>query len=149
MTHLKGFTLVELLVVAALAAILAMLAYPGYTSYLVKARRTEAQMALLTLMQQQENFYTHYHTYVPFSADATDTEARRFRWWLGDSPAASAYEFSGHACPERSLQQCIELRASPGTARVNARFRDRDCETLTMDSRGAHGATGPMPRCWP
>ena len=149
MKHGDGFTLVELLVTMAIVAILALLAYPGYTSYLVKARRTEAQMALLTLMQQQEQFYTQHNTYLPFSAASSEPEAQRFRWWSGDAPAASAYELSGHACPDAPLQRCIELRATPGTVRVNGRFRDRDCETLTVTSTGALGATGPMQRCWP
>lgn len=149
MRHCEGFTLVELLVVMAVVGVLALIAYPGYTGYLVKARRTEAQMALLSLMQQQEQFYTHHNTYVPFSAESSDPEAQRFRWWSGAAPAASAYELSGHACPDAPLQRCIELRATPGTRRVNGRFRDHDCETLTMNSTGALGATGPMQRCWP
>lgn len=149
MRHYEGFTLVEMLVVMAVVAILALLAYPGYTSYLVKARRTEAQMALLTLMQQQEQFYTHHNTYVPFSAESSDPEAQRFRWWSGAAAATSAYELSGHACPDAPLQRCIELRATPGTPRVNGRFRDHDCETLTMSSTGVLEATGPMQRCWP
>lgn len=149
MKAMHAFSLVELLVVMAIVGILAMIAYPGYTSYLVKARRTEAQLALLTLMQQQENFYTHHNTYVPFSAESSDPDAQRFRWWLGDTPQASAYELSGQACAEQPLERCIELRAVPGTSRVNARFRDGDCETLTLTSVGQHGATGPMQRCWP
>jgi type IV pilus assembly protein PilE len=149
MKAMQAFSLVELLIVMAIVGILAMIAYPSYTGYLVKARRTEAQLALLTIMQQQENFYTHHNTYVPFSAESSEPEARRFRWWLGDTPQASAYELSAQACPDQPVERCIELRAAPGTSRVNARFRDRDCETLTMNSIGQRGASGPMERCWP
>lgn len=149
MKHAPGFSLVELLIVLAIISILVSIAYPGYTGYLVKARRAEAQLALLTLMQQQENFYLHHNTYMPFSAESTEAEARRFRWWSGESPVESAYELSGHACADISLQRCIELRATPGTSRVNGRFRDSDCETLTVNSTGAYGASGPLQRCWP
>ncbi|QYF93886.1 type IV pilin protein [Massilia sp. PAMC28688] len=149
MKPMQAFSLVELLVVMAIVAILAMLAYPSYTNYLVKARRAEAQMALLTLMQQQENFYTLHNTYVAFSAESGEGDARRFRWWSGDTPQASAYELSGQACLDQPLERCIELRAIPGTSRVNPRFRDPGCETLTLDSIGQRAATGPMARCWP
>ena len=145
----RGFTLTELLIVTAVVGILALIAYPSYAAYLTKARRAEAQMALLTLMQQQEQYYTHHHAYLPFGAEASEPEARRFRWWMGESAASSAYELSGHECPEQPLQRCIELRATPGTSRVNSRFRDRDCETLSMTSTGGQTASGPMARCWP
>lgn len=144
-----GFTLLEILVVLAIVGILASIAYPGYTAYLVKARRAEAQLALLTLMQQQENFHTNHNTYVAFSGPPTPSEDHAFRWWSGDSPARSAYEISAHACPEAPLQRCVELRATPGTERVNASFRDAECGTLTLNSVGQHGASGPRPGCWP
>ena len=41
------------------------------------------------------------------------------------------------------------LRARPGTASVDARFTDPECGTLTLDSRGAQGASGTSSRCWP
>lgn len=145
----RGFTLLELLIVVAIIGLLALIAYPGYLSYIVKARRTEAQLALLTLMQQQESHYTHHRTYVAFSADSTEPEAQRFRWWLGDQPTASAYEFSGQPCPDEPITRCIELRATPGTERVNSRFRDDDCQTLAISSSGGPRATGPQTRCWP
>lgn len=145
----RGFTLLEILIVVAIVGVLATVAYPGYLSYIAKARRTEAQLTLLTLMQQQENFFTHHNTYVAFSADATAPEAAHFRWWLGERPASSAYEYSGQACPDQPITRCIELRATPGTSRVNSRFRDEDCQTLIISSNGAPRASGPLARCWP
>lgn len=145
----RGFTLLDLLITTAIVGLLAAIAYPSYSSHIVKARRAEAQLAMLVLMQQQENFYTAHNTYVPFSADATEPEARRFRWYSGSTPQASAYEISGHTCGNAPLQRCIELRATPGTARVNAGFRDDDCQILVLDSIGQHRATGPRQGCWP
>lgn len=149
MRRQTGFTLAEILVVLAIVGILAAIAYPGYTSYLVKARRAEAQLALLTIMQQQENFHANHNTYVAFEGPPATPEARAFRWWSGDSPTRSAYEISAHACPDTPLQRCVELRATPGTARVNASFRDDECGILTLNSVGLHGASGPRKGCWP
>ncbi|WP_164248157.1 type IV pilin protein, partial [Stenotrophomonas maltophilia] len=58
----KGFTLVELMAVLAILAILAALVYPSYTQQVVKARRIEAQLALLDIMQRQEQYRALHHS---------------------------------------------------------------------------------------
>lgn len=144
-----AFTLVELLVVLATLLILAALAYPSYAGYIIKARRVQAQSALLQTMQDQERYYTQHNTYVAFSADSGGDDAKRFKWWLGNDARRSAYELSGRPCKQLPLQACIELHAEPGTARVDASFRDAECATLTLDSTGKHGAGGRQAGCWP
>lgn len=144
-----AFTLLEVMVVLVIVAILAALAYPSYTAYMIKARRAEAQVALLEAMQHQERYFSLNNTYLAFSADASGTDERRFPWWLGASPPRSAYELSGSACKDLTLQSCIELRAVPGTTRVDSNFRDAECETLTINSAGQHGASGKRAGCWP
>ena len=70
-------------------------------------------------------------------------------WWSGSAAASSAYELDAEACPERALRDCVQLRARPGTAKVDVRFRDAECGTLSLRSTGEQGASGPSPRCWP
>jgi type IV pilus assembly protein PilE len=152
-----GFTLVELLIVLAIMGILAAIALPSYGGYIVRTRRTEGQVALIEAMQREERYYSGHHTYIAFSASADDPAAAGFPWWSGENAATSSYELDGYACPGRTLTDCIEIRARPGTTRVDTRFRDPDCGALTLDSLGNHGAQG-MPdgrsggatgRCWP
>lgn len=145
----RGFSLIELMITLAVLAVLAALAYVNLSSYVVRARRVEAQVALLETMQEQERHFTRHHTYVAFSADNPDPDARRFRWHLGNQPAGSAYELQGQACAGQPITLCIELRAVPGSRRVNPDFRDAECGTLTMDSAGRLGAGGPGRKCWP
>jgi len=145
----KGFTLVELMAVLAILAILAALVYPSYAQQVVKARRIEAQLALLDLMQRQEQYRALHHSYLAFSIDTEDADTAQFPAWTGNSAATSAHELDGDACPGQEIAHCIELRARPGTANVDAGFADPDCGVLTLDSTGRQTAGGPSSRCWP
>lgn len=145
--RIDGFTLVELMIVVAIVGILGTLAYPTYAGYIVRTRRTEGQVALIEAMQRQERYHVRHNAYVGFSADEPGTDG--FTWWSGTKTSASAYELDAYACPGRGIAECVEIRARPGTARVDARFRDPDCGALTLDSTGRQGAQGTGARCWP
>jgi type IV pilus assembly protein PilE len=145
----SGFTLIEMMVVMAIMGILGAIAYPSYGEYITRTRRIEGQMALIDGMQQQERFYTRHNSYIAFGADSSDPDAKAFKWYSGSKPAHSAYELRGQACPGQSIVQCVELRAMPGTERVDPKFRDIECETLTLSSVGLQGASGKSGRCWP
>jgi type IV pilus assembly protein PilE len=138
---------VELMIVLAIVCILGALAYPNYAGYVVRTRRTEGQVALIDAMQRQERYRLQHHTYVAFSADEPGTDG--FTWWSGAQASASAYELDAYACPGRGIGECVEIRARPGTARVDTHFRDPDCGALTLDSTGRQGAQHPEARCWP
>lgn len=144
-----GFTLIELLIVLATLAVLAAIAYPSYAGYVTKARRMEGQIALIEALQQQERLYTRGNTYVAFSSTATEPQAQRFKWWSGSTAATSAYELRAHACPGKELAQCVELQATPGSAKVDVTFRDAECQILTLNSVGERTASGAHARCWP
>ncbi|MGJ7917595.1 type IV pilin protein [Massilia sp. LXY-6] len=147
----RGFTLIEMLVVLAIVSVLAALAYPGYTGYIARTKRTEGQIALIEAMRQQERYRLQHNSYAEFSSadDGADgAQAQGFHWWSGTTAAASAYELDARACPGQDIASCVELRARPGTARVDGRFRDPECGVLTLDSVGARAAQGTG-RCWP
>jgi type IV pilus assembly protein PilE len=119
---------------------------------MVRARRVEGQVALIEAMQQQERYHFQHNTYVAFSSTDTDGDAQAFKWWSGSDAARSAYELDAHACPDSTIEQCVEIRARPGTGKVEARFRDPDCGVLTLDSaqrQGAQAAPGSSVHCWP
>lgn len=149
MKRSTGFTLIEVLIVLAIVAILTAIAYPAYAGYITRTRRIEGQIALLEAIQQQELFYTRNNTYIAFSSGSTDAQAQRFKWWSGSAAASSAYELRARACPGLELAQCVEVQATPGSAKVDARFKDAGCETLTLNSAGERASSGPIEHCWP
>lgn len=59
----KGFTLIEVLIVIVIIGVLAGIAYPAYTDYVLKAKRTEAQVALVNIANKQEMYYLDHRQY--------------------------------------------------------------------------------------
>lgn len=56
--HPYGFTLIELMITVVIIGILAGIAYPSYRDYVTQARRSEAQTLLLSVVNQQEKFFS-------------------------------------------------------------------------------------------
>ena len=59
----QGFTLVEMMIVAAVIAILAAIAYPSYTAQMLKAQRAEGKAALMRASQLLERSFTQNGAY--------------------------------------------------------------------------------------
>ncbi|WP_019140515.1 type IV pilin protein [Noviherbaspirillum massiliense] len=142
----RGFTFVEILVVAVVVAILTTMAYPSYQEAVRKSRRAEGKAALMQVMQQQERYYSLHNSYIAFSSGSTGGDEKRFKWYSGESPARSAYEIRAAACKDESIRDCVLLIAEPGTSAVNPGHKDAACGSLTLSSTGEKGADGPD--CW-
>jgi len=142
----EGFTLIEVMVVVVIIAILSSLAFPSYRLAVRRAKRAEARVALLQIMQQQERYYTLHSRYVAFSADSVDADARKFKWYSGNSAPASAYEISAVACAGATLQDCVLLTAQAGGPKVDSGYDDSQCGLLSLSSVGVKSPSGAP--CW-
>lgn len=142
----RGFSLIEIMIVAVIVAILAAVAYPSYQESVRKAKRAEGRAALMQLMQQQERYYSQHSRYIAFSSSSIDPNERQFRWHSGDSPQKSAYEISGAACEGEDIDNCVVLTAKPGTGNVDSRYTDAKCGTLKLFSTGRK--TADDNDCW-
>jgi len=140
----SGFGLIEIMVALMIMAILAAVAYPSYLESVRKAKRAEGRAALVQLMQQQERSYARNNAYTAFSRASPNG----FKWFSANTASASAYEINASACKDGTLQDCVLLTAQPGTAHVDANYRDEACGSLSLSSDGSQGASGGNAGCW-
>ena len=121
MNNIKGFTLVEVLIVVAIIGILSAIAYPSYQSSVMKSHRSEGMELLFQVMEAQENYYSDNLTYT------TDLSGD-----LGYAdPVVSTseyYQISSAACGG-GLGKCVVLTATA----INGQIPDGN---LTLNSRG-------------
>jgi type IV pilus assembly protein PilE len=68
----QGFTLIEMMVVAALVGVLAAIAYPSYSQYQKRAKRSAAETYMLDLTNRQQQYFLDQRIY---AGDATCTTA--------------------------------------------------------------------------
>jgi type IV pilus assembly protein PilE len=149
----KGFTLIEVMIVAAVIAILAAVAYPSYIDQMRKSQRAEGKAALMRAAQLLERSFTQNGAY-PSGAAALSTlygGASGVNVYSGaDSPLTAAHgKFRIEYTPTAGAAPVeYVLRATPQTAAIN----DSDCPTLGIDSRGRRLVSGVVPpassRCW-
>jgi len=72
---IKGFTLIELMIVVAVVAILSSIAYPSYTEYVRRGHRAEARAGILQAAQWLERAATATGTYPPTAAFPANLKA--------------------------------------------------------------------------
>ena len=68
--HIRGFTLIEAMIVVALIGIIVALGYPSYRDQVIKSRRSDGMAALLELADRMER---HYSDVAPINKPMTAT----------------------------------------------------------------------------
>ncbi len=124
----KGFSLLELMVVVAIASLLAAIAYPSYMGQIRKSRRSEAAIALETMAQAQERFYSRFRTYTSLVA-APDPCAGP-ACGLGQSSNSSEHDYYGLTANGNATTYTLTATAN------GSQIKDTDCRTLTINSVG-------------
>ncbi|HEY9133795.1 MAG TPA: type IV pilin protein [Dyella sp.] len=130
----RGFSLIEILVVAALVALLAGMALNGYSNYIHRARRVEAKEALLRIADAQERYFLTYQRYGDFDD-------------LGVASALTAHNIYRLSLSfSDASRRDFTASASPAGTQANDR-----CGTFSIDYTGAKLPAPNSPAqsdCW-
>jgi len=131
--HMRGVTLIELMIVVVIVSILAAVSYPSYRDFVARAKRNEAKAALLMAATNQERFYLQNNL---FSVNLTQ---------LG---------FNANPFTTDTGSYVITVAAAVPTANftVTATYQLGDaesskCNVFTIDGRGVKSSS-PAADCW-
>jgi len=133
-TDVRGFSLIELVIVLLIIAILAAIAIPSYRQYVVRANRIDARRSLMDLAARQERFFYSNNAYSP-SLTA-----------LGANGSVAGANYT--IAPPTASTTAFSITASAvGTQQTS----DKQCQTLTITNTGVQASTGATandPVCW-
>lgn len=143
----RGFTLVELMIVVAIVSILAAIAYPAYTSQLARGRRADARVQLATAQQWVEKFYSENYNYATDTAGTASTtsfNAQPFSTSPRSGEGAAVYTIT---LTVASTSQSYTVTAAPVAGRPMA---SDSCGSLSLTNTGRRGVTGinDVLSCW-
>jgi type IV pilus assembly protein PilE len=136
MSRMRGFTLIEVLIVVVVVAILVGIAIPSYQSSVQKTRRADAKEALLRIAAAQERFFftnNRYGTLADLGLTTTTGYGAKI-----DSQE-SFYEIMMVDC---GASTCFSIEATP----VGAQLKDTKCSKFTLNHIGVK--TPSTNDCW-
>jgi type IV pilus assembly protein PilE len=127
---MRGFTLIELMIVVVIIAILATIALPAYTEQVRQARRADATGGLMDAAQRLERCFTQFNAYdnaacvIPattpdghYDIEVDPLEPNRFT--LIATPAAGS--------PQASDTRCTSFSLTPAGVRTATGTLGNDC----------------------
>lgn len=132
--NIKGFHLIEIMIVIAIIGILASICFPIYTQPTIKARRLEAETMLVKLAIALEEFHLEHQTYE--GAVLSDLNFSEFI-------AANNYRLAIQTATDHDYV----LHAQPLGKQAE---KDKECGTLILDAHNQKNVTGSgkVTECW-
>lgn len=142
----QGFTLIELMIAVALIAIISAFAYPNYIKHVQRAKRVDAQTAVLEAAQRQEAYYIRNNSY------AKDLTQLEYNSSSSEGLYNLALSATPNGCTGNHTTVCtgFEMSATPVTTKPQA--QDSECQGFKVNQLGTKTATdannNASTKCW-
>jgi len=136
--RMRGFTLMELMIVVVIIGVIAAIAYPNYQESVRKSRRADAKTTLSDLAAREEQHFNDNKTYTSSAATLGVT-------LNGTTTQQGFYNITIASCPPPgTLASCYVITATA----TGLQASDTKCATLTYTSSGSRGSTPAGGSCW-
>lgn len=143
--RVKGFTLIEMMIVVSIIGIIAAFAFPSYQTHVMKSRRADARATLLSLAQAMEERYTNTMDYS--SAFLGSASGAIFPAEAPLEGRAKFYDLLIDADETTPRYFLLWAKVKAGGAQA-----DDVCHALWVDSSGKRGAVNASGaaenQCW-
>lgn len=137
---MRGFTLIEVMVVVAVIGILASIAYPSYMESVRKSNRSDAKAELSDVAQRLQRCFTTYNAYNHDSCAV-------YKAVSGGKKITSREGMYLVSSDVKAIT--FTLTATPVPGGVQA--KDSKCASLNLDhvgNRGSNGSLLDVNDCW-
>lgn len=134
---MRGFTLIEVMIVAAIIAIISAIAYPSYMASVRKSNRADAKTELMDVAQRLQRCYTAYGKFNPTGNKCTVYSQLTTGASKITSRGAGYYDIT----ISDNTATTYKLKA---TAVLAPQTNDNDCKELTLDHKGVQAPSA----CW-
>ena len=149
----QGFTLIEIMIAVAIIAIISGFAYPSYVKHVQRAKRVDAQTAVLEAAQRQEAYSLRMAIKCMSNCYANSLAQLEYKTTSSEGLYNLALSATPSGCTGNSTPPVcdgFEITATPVTTKPQA--QDSECQSLTVNQLGTKSAkdanNSASTKCW-